>query len=1476
MALFDRYRDLLDAGTEKLSQGFSNLRGNVKVLTSQKTAGDWVRPITQPIYKNVIKPTAQAAYRSTVAYGASNPLLSEQDRKQALEPLVKSGSVSPESATGNLKFQLTPQGFGEAGRTLATGIGLDKLSMGGAGITGLLGGGINKLTGGDFYEGATKALGNYPALTGVASGTNPLFSKYLSKLSPDKATLLSDRIAPAISNVTQGIGMDAATGQKTSIGSVALDAVTGAFGGKGEFLDTLSNSRAYKDLLKKGEALGIKGVSPRVNRVHPEDLDIMREFADSILRGGKDKKPLGELGVAAQRLAEHYLGGDWKTASNKKLAQAFEWAIDLNMNIPRESRGQLPSANLVNDAGESVISGLRKLDFQEPYKRGDITILQKRLDELLGTASFNTTGKRNATLPARETAKKQLEEYAKNGDVDAQIYLREVSDLENQIANAQLSKFGEIQSKIGKFNTPSAQTRNLELDRNQSSNAIIEATPKLKQKTAIASENDSYIPRSKLTGLQLSTPNSKLQHWASDRPIPMSQKQLIQAGVSVDQLPQSKTSVSQQDFSGGNSSRLQIDLPSGQKQSVRIKSDPEQLLRNGKNQVGQTNIGVPKQVVKSNTEALKVSSSNTSITPEITKEIQGVEKALNTKVNLIDWFRTPDRVLKKIGLEKEAVLLKKQYNSYLDQLPKEINTVNKWYERVKQNTGAEKRIFKYLDGQKQLLSGTELQVAKEIQSYLKDWAIKLDLPEDSRIASYITHIFEDDFIQKEFDDDLAKILSDRIPGSVYDPFLQERLGKQGYIEDAFRALDAYIKRATRKYNMDPALEKIQGAENRLDLDSWKYVKYLTDRINMQPTDIDNFLDNTIKQSPIGYKLGQRPTAAISRNIRQGVYRATLGLNVGSALKNLTQGANTYAELGEKYTAIGYIKMLKNFKSGELEEVGVLRNDMIQDRKTSVKKAAWERLDKNLFRLFEIAEKINRGAAYYGGKSKALAQGMTEKQAIEAGKAVAEKTQFTFGSVDTPAALQSDIVKLFSQYQSYNVKQAEFLGEKIAKKDIAGLLRYMGAWSVFIYGAGDVLGLNPMSAIPWGSDIQQGESKIGQTPATQLVGGFAKALLKSPDKYGNEPADSLVGRLKQQKVPDALGATIIPAYSQGKKTHQGIKAFNRGYSETDSGRLRYPIEKTQSNQIKTGLFGQYSTKEAREYFDKNKRPLSDQQTEIYKSLPEDQGKEYLKMLEQERQINSIFDKLDKNEISSKEAESLIGKVSASEVSSLLVDSNNKLLREKMISFTKKKIKAGLPVTEQELVNAYLDSSVNLPNKTKYQKSIRDSELYSDFNRIESDENLSEAQRVVLTKKLAEELGETPENLKLYSIVKQSNDHKTQYTLDGLQNKSPVQKAKFILEGRKVINGKMIVSDGVVDNMVEDGLISKDQGKYIKSLEWNEQTKQVEAKVSKKSGRKKKIKITPVSIKIPKSTSSSVLFKPIKPKKQKKLYRLQSLT
>lgn len=556
------------------------------------------------------------------------------------------------------------------------------------------------------------------------------------------------------------------------------------------------------------------------------------------------------------------------------------------------------------------------------------------------------------------------------------------------------------------------------------------------------------------------------------------------------------------------------------------------------------------------------------------------------KVGILDYVRTPDRVLQKIGMGEEAKTLRNSWEAYKLELPKQLDKINDWYKQV-QTPGSERKIFDYLDGtlDSKSLDQTELKVASEIKDYLKTWANRLGLPQEKRIKDYISHIFERGDIELEFDPELAKMIEGKIPGSVYDPFLEKRIGKPEYIHDVWRALDAYVKRATRKANLDPALSVVERAAKNLDVESYKYVQRLTAGVNMRPTEIDNLIDNFVKGTPVRYRFTQRPTAYISQKLRKWVFRGALGLNVGSAIRNLTQTVNTYSKLGERWTASGVFNFARKALSKDLDElykVGVLNDSFIQDRGLSALKLASERMDKGLFFLFDWAEKINRGIAYYGAKSRALARGINEVDAIREAKEMVRTTQFTFGAVDTPVILQSDVAKTLLQFQSFNIKQAEFLAEMLKNKEFAGLFRYAISSLALVGILGKTLGYEIKDFIPF-SGVFTGETKLGQTPPVQLGKGVIQAAVKAPDKYGNIPEGGFIQRLlENQDVQRALTA-FVPGGVQARKTYEGLRAVHQGASLTPSGRERFAVEQTPVNYLKGGLLGQYSLPGAQEYF-----------------------------------------------------------------------------------------------------------------------------------------------------------------------------------------------------------------------------------------------------------------------------------------------------
>ena len=300
------------------------------------------------------------------------------------------------------------------------------------------------------------------------------------------------------------------------------------------------------------------------------------------------------------------------------------------------------------------------------------------------------------------------------------------------------------------------------------------------------------------------------------------------------------------------------------------------------------------------------------------------------------------------------------------------------------------------------------------------------------------------------------------------------------------------------------------------------------------------------------------------------YRGMLGLNVSSAFRNISQGINTYAVLGEKYTAIGYTNLFKKGAMQELANEGVLLDNFIQDRTLSSTKKAIEKLDKVLFSFFQGAERVNRGAAYFGAKAKALSQGKTLQEAINYGKEVVRKTQFIFGAVDTPVALQSDIVKTIAQFQNFTLKQTEFLAEMIKDKNFIGLIKYAVGGMAFVYTIGKLFGMEPKDLLP--------NFRFDTPPSLKLPVETAKAILNVPDKYGNK-------RDLGEKMSDILksGVGLISAGSQIKKTIEGIQSVREGGSYTKSGNLQFKQGQSLSEKAQSVIFGKYASQNAKDYF-----------------------------------------------------------------------------------------------------------------------------------------------------------------------------------------------------------------------------------------------------------------------------------------------------
>ena len=602
--------------------------------------------------------------------------------------------------------------------------------------------------------------------------------------------------------------------------------------------------------------------------------------------------------------------------------------------------------------------------------------------------------------------------------------------------------------------------------------------------------------------------------------------------------------------------------------------------------------GATETVAKTNPNAKDPSSPIEPVEVEPPQKVSDAHRRTpnRLKVGFLETYtQSPIAIMNKLGLRdnyiemknanlemnKEAVEIREKIKSWMDSLPKKSS----------------RRIFDYLDGEKVELTQEEQKVAGEIKVWLNEWADRLGLEQNERITNYITHIFP-----KEKDQGIPEgietlIRKSGVAGEVWNPFLLERTGAEGYIKDVWLALEVYAKRANRKVHMDPALANLKEATQQFEASQLDWLENYVAGINMRPTKLDKQVDITIKRL-FGNTFGARPTKSITLFIRKMISGAKIAGSTVTFAKNLTQGVNTFSELGTQYTVVGYTHLFKKGAGQELKDNGVLLDSFIQDQTYSAVKKWAEKRDKILYANMNASEFINRGAAYFGAKEQYLAgkvkpkdvkkalnknvekgYEITEQDAVEYGKFVAETTQFTFGALDTPVGMQSDMMRTGLQFQTFTMKQMERIVRQVSDKEWAKFARYIFASSLLFSYIGKLFGMGLKDVFPYVT--------FGPPPALDFLLDIWKEGIVGEDNYGNK----LDAGERASAVGKSLFTNIVPMGASIKRGYEGVKAVSEGKDRTASGKVKFQIEQTPTNYARAALFGKYNLSESQEYYDK---------------------------------------------------------------------------------------------------------------------------------------------------------------------------------------------------------------------------------------------------------------------------------------------------
>ncbi len=314
-------------------------------------------PTVSQFAKPIVNNLATTVKEGVPAILRSNPLVSDV---RTINQILNKQPIRPPS------FQEQTSDLMKAGKLGAMAYGIPKMTLGSiAGSMGLSGG-LNKLMGGSFTEGAAQGLAIAPTLSGIGRLTNPLINKAAMSLAGKTANpvmkLMTNRAATGALNIPEGVIMKGAlTNNPYGLADAGLDFATGAVMGsrpKAMVSKGMVMKKSYKDVVPENEDL-IKDVIVRYEKMAGEAYDPQKPVVDLDLDRharelwkdlhGINKRAPENLGQVVGEIRENYNG--WKT--EMEMGQQ-----GIRMGIKGDNGGNGGQSQATGGVGVGVEAGL--------------------------------------------------------------------------------------------------------------------------------------------------------------------------------------------------------------------------------------------------------------------------------------------------------------------------------------------------------------------------------------------------------------------------------------------------------------------------------------------------------------------------------------------------------------------------------------------------------------------------------------------------------------------------------------------------------------------------------------------------------------------------------------------------------------------------------------------------------------------------------------------------------------------------------------------------------------------------------------------------------------------------------------------------------------------------------------------------------------------------------------------------------------
>ena len=478
-----------------------------------------------------------------------------------------------------------------------------------------------------------------------------------------------------------------------------------------------------------------------------------------------------------------------------------------------------------------------------------------------------------------------------------------------------------------------------------------------------------------------------------------------------------------------------------------------------------------------------------------------------------------------------------------------------------------------------------------------------------------------------------------------------------HIEDIqrFRALENHIRYTHSEEGVKKRIDQI-NANEELDADETQR------QIDAVYAEANNPLNNFVtdlrahtnrlagKKSSLDRTM-EETTNRKAYNVMNNISsRVTANMVVGSVSAALTNFIPITQSWGEVSPISSLRAMADTIRSTFRDDGTINKSDFLTNRlrqPEDLQRTTWDKVIDKVSILMEAIDSFTSQTVWRSKYLENIANGMSEVEAIKSADQFAENVigGRSRGNMPTLFESKNPLTKAFTAFQLEVANQYNYMFKDLPRdvkgNRIGNLIKgyasiFIGAYvynEVYSSLVGRNVAFDPIRIVSellkdlLGDDEEDDEKKISnaitntaenvlqQVPFVGGLLGGGRVPISSalpyeslPEMIKELPKDISDGN-KEKIIKEFLNPLVYLGLPVGggqiKKTVQGLNMFDDDLpvsgSYTDSGNLRFPVEDTLANRIQAGLFGQWASGNAQEYFDEERSPLKPNQIEEFAAL-----------------------------------------------------------------------------------------------------------------------------------------------------------------------------------------------------------------------------------------------------------------------------------